>query len=293
MKVRQQAVVIMAIALTQACASLAQVQGRDAPRLPMAPKEDRGQSVIGALEGWYTNPDGTHSFLIGYYNRNHVDPTDIPIGPDNNIEPGGPDMGQPTHFLPGRGWGVFIITVPKDFGNKQLVWTLTANGQTTTTPLDLNSAVYEVNPFSEIGMGNTPPILTFDEGGPKTQGPVPLKESLTAKVGVPLTLDAWVSDDAKTFPGAKPPTTPAVEVVWEKYRGPADPKFANAHPPVERMERLQTKDHPFAGKATTQVTFTEPGDYVLEVTLNDWSGVGGHGFVCCWTDGQVKVSVKP
>ena len=39
----------------------------------------------------------------------------MPIGPNNRIEPGGPDMGQPTHFLPGRQSGMFIVTVPKEF----------------------------------------------------------------------------------------------------------------------------------------------------------------------------------
>ena len=40
---------------------------------------------------------------------------DIPIGPNNRIEPGGPDMGQPTHFLPGRQYGMFSIPVPREF----------------------------------------------------------------------------------------------------------------------------------------------------------------------------------
>ena len=56
----------------------------------------------------------------------------MPIGPDNRIEPGGPDFGQPTHFLSGRQWGMFAISVPKDFGTKKLTWTLTANGHTST-----------------------------------------------------------------------------------------------------------------------------------------------------------------
>jgi hypothetical protein len=43
---------------------------------------------------------------------------DIPIGPDNSIEPGGPDYGQPTHFLTGRQYGMFAILVPKDFGTR-------------------------------------------------------------------------------------------------------------------------------------------------------------------------------
>jgi hypothetical protein len=49
---------------------------------------------------------------------------------------------------------------------------------------------------------------------------------------------------------------------------------------------------PFNGKAVTTATFTQPGEYVLRVVANDWSGEGGGGFQCCWTNAQVKVVVK-
>ena len=66
---------------------------------------------------------------IGYYNRNKDQTIDIPIGPNNHIDPGGPDMLQPTHFEPGRAWGVFALPVPKDFGTKKFTWTIVANGK--------------------------------------------------------------------------------------------------------------------------------------------------------------------
>src|SRR4249920_622785 len=91
-----------------------------AQQLPFEPSHDSGQSVTGAFEGWFPNPDGTFSILVGYYNRNQEQVLDIPIGPNNKIEPGGPDRGQPTHFLTGRAWGVFTIVVPKDFAPKRL-----------------------------------------------------------------------------------------------------------------------------------------------------------------------------
>ena len=91
-------------------------------QLPLEPVHDSGQSVTAAYEGWFRNPDGTFSILFGYYNRNLKQDLDIPVGPNNRIEPGGPDQGQPTHFLPGRQWGVFTVTVPKDFGDKKLTW---------------------------------------------------------------------------------------------------------------------------------------------------------------------------
>ena len=96
----------------------------------MEPLKDSGTNIYPAFEGWYQNADGTYTLLIGYYNRNKKEVLDIPIGPENKIEPGGPDQGQPTHFEVGRGWGTIAIKVPKDFGDKKLVWTLTANGKT-------------------------------------------------------------------------------------------------------------------------------------------------------------------
>ena len=102
------------------------------------PRRDFGTSVTGAFEGWFANPDGSRTFLVGYLNRNAAQALDIPIGPDNRIEPGGPDLGQPTHFLPGRRHGMFTWTVPKDFTPEQrLTWTIVANGQTTSIPLRL------------------------------------------------------------------------------------------------------------------------------------------------------------
>src|SRR5262245_9108245 len=70
--------------------------------LPLDPMRERGASVTPAYEGWYPNADGSFSLLLGYYNRNTKEPLDIPIGPNNRIEPGPADQGQPTHFETGR-----------------------------------------------------------------------------------------------------------------------------------------------------------------------------------------------
>ena len=71
-----------------------------APAAASQPLRGFGASITAAYEGWFNNADGTHNFLIGYYNRNDKQPLDIPIGLNNRMEPGGPDLGQPTHFLP-------------------------------------------------------------------------------------------------------------------------------------------------------------------------------------------------
>lgn len=259
--------------------------------LPVEPAREAGTSVTGAFEGWFKNPDGTFGLLLGYYNRNRIEEIDIPIGPNNRIEPGGPDRGQPTHFIPGRGWGLFTVKVPADFGQSKVTWTLTANGKTTVIPASLHPD-YEVSPFVEVSVGNTPPVVSFEEGGPTGQGPLGTTAQRTATVGTPLTLTVWVSDDAKytSSSGAKPKRpSPPVTVKWIPYRVAGAVKFANDKPPVEKI----AGSAPFNGKATTTVTFSAPGEYILNITANDSSGEGGNGFQCCWTTSKVAVSVKP
>lgn len=257
---------------------------------PMGAIHESGQGVTGAFEGWFPNPDGSFSLLLGYYNRNTKQELDIPIGPNNAIQPGGPDQGQPTHFLAGRQWGLFTITVPKGFGPKQLTWTLTANGQTNSIPLSLNP-LWEVSPLKEEGIGNTPPVLSFEKAAPAARGPKPLLMSQSAIVGRPLNLPVFVTDDAKVAPGAQPPRTPPVTLSWSQMRGPAKAAFENPKPAVgQDPGTIEQRD--FRGHATTTVTFPEPGEYWLHVTANDWSGEGGRGFQCCWTNGEVRVTVR-
>jgi hypothetical protein len=259
------------------------------------PRRGAGDSVTGAFEGWYYNPDGSRAFLIGYYNRNARQELDIPIGPNNRIEPGGPDLGQPTHFLTGRQWGMFTIQVPRDFKpTDSFVWTITANGQTTSIPLRVH-ADYVMSPFTEIAVGNTPPVIRFEQAGKTTQGPLanPANApSRTATVGTPLELPVWATDDMKYTSGTSAPMStprPAVTARWSKYRGQGDVKFENARP---EFEKLQSGEGMFSGKATTTATFSEAGDYMLHLTANDYSGDGGGGFGCCWTTALLKVAVK-
>jgi len=265
-----------------------------AQSLPLEPIHESGASVTGAFEGWFKNPDGSFSLLLGYFNRNTKQSLDIPVGPNNRIEPGGPDQGQPTHFLPGRNWGLFTIKVPADFGKNKLTWTIVANGQNMVIPATLHTD-YEISPLMEASVGNTPPVLRFEEHGASAQGPVGITSSRNAKVGSPLELAAWVEDDGKltTSSGAPPRNLGApVTLRWGKYRGPGEVTFSNARPAVEKSTG-GSPGVPFAGKAATSATFSAPGEYVLHLPLNDYSGEGGQGFQCCWTNGQVKVTVAP
>lgn len=253
-----------------------------AGQLPLQPARDAGQSVTAAFEGWYTNPDGGHTLLIGYFNRNLKETLDIPIGPNNRIEPGGPDYGQPTHFLPRRQWGVFTIKVPKDFGDKRLTWTIVANGHTTSIPVGVIKG-YQVEPFKELAQGNEPPKIQFDPAGPVFAGPpVGIAATLTAVAGTPLPLTATVTDGDENDPDLNPiqRKQPPIVMVWTTHRGPGDVTFASERPAVEQ-----------GGRVSTTATFAAPGDYVLRAQVNDRSGDGGGGFQCCWTNAHVKVTV--
>ena len=260
--------------------------------LPLEPPHNSGVGVTGAFEGWFKNADGSFSLLLGYFNRNSQQELDIAIGPNNRIDPDGPDRGQPTHFLSGRQWGLFAVKVPADFGKNKITWTLSVNGKTSVIPASLHPD-YEISPFTEAAVGNTPPIIRFEQNGPSVQGPQGMTVERSASVGMPLALTVWASDDAKftSSSSARPKNLGSPVVLrWSKYRGPGKLTFAQVKP---SLERIDDKTVTYSGKANTTASFSEPGDYVLHLLATDYSGEGGGGFQCCWTNAEVKVTVRP
>ncbi len=271
------------VAVTALACVLATTAGDQvSAQLPLEPPRDSGHSITPAYEGWYQNEDGSFSLLVGYFNRNLKETFDIPVGPNNRIEPGGPDMGQPTHFLPRRQWGVFAIKVPATFGTQKYTWTIVANGKTMSIPLGLTKG-YQVEPYKDAAMGNTPPSLKLSPSGPAHQGPpTTATVTLDAAAGTPLELTAWGEDDGHEEPGERSPNAPPrLMVTWTKYRGPGDVTFSDPKPKLEAD-----------GKSVTTATFSQPGEYILRVQANDSTGEGGGGFQCCWTNAYLKVNVK-
>jgi hypothetical protein len=267
-----------------------------ASQLPDEPAKQFGSSITGSFEGWFDNPDGSHNLLIGYLNRNRSREVDVPIGPNNHIDPAGPDHGQPTHFLPGRQTGVFTIVVPKDFAPTQrLTWTVTINGESNTVPFTLNSN-WALSPLKDEAVGNTPPVVhLFTQGAPPLQGPLatlPKAIAKTTSVAKPLDLPLWAEDDAKYTSGTNAPLTgnrPPVRVSWSKYRGPGTVTFDKARPDMKALKGGKVNE-PYAGETTATAKFSEPGEYVLHAYINDYSGFGEY---CCWTTALVKVTVTP
>ena len=254
---------------------------RDVP-VPRA----RGQSVTPAFEGWYPNPDGTFSLSWGYMNRNYDERLDIPVGANNRIEPGPPDQGQPTHFLPRRQTGVFTVEVPADFGDKQLTWTLTSHGKTTPIPGHLRPE-WEIDALREVSTGNTPPVVRLASDNAAAQGPHGTHAAMDVSLSDPASLTVWVTDDMVLRSSGNYELTraPRLGVVWSKYRGPGTVDFGETEPSLDDT-----------GRAVTTARFAAPGEYVLRVLAWDDSGpqlaTMAVGFQCCWTNGYVNVRVQ-
>jgi hypothetical protein len=254
-----------------------------ADQLPQRLAGRSGLSVTPVFEGWYPNPDGTVSLSFGYYNRNAEEVLEVPAGPDNLIAPGDVNQGQPTHFQPGRHWGVFAVKVPA--GAPEVVWTLRNRDQTHAIP-GHQRRNWKLDALEgEAGSGNTPPVLTFAVDGPEGAGPLGVTAGpVSAIAGQPIDLTVWARDDGKPS-GSVASTGRAsvpVTVTWFKHQGPGAVSFAV---PAARI--------PVAGgSATTAATFAAPGEYLVRVRANDASGVSGAGHAqCCWTNGFLKVTV--
>lgn len=254
-------------------------------QVPLGIRTASGLSISPVYEGWYENHDGTISLSFGYYNRNFEEVVDLPHGSANRLEPADFDGAQPTRFHPRRHWGVFTVTVPADFGDQEVVWTIDFRGERYSIPgrLHLDWRIDALD--GEAETGNTPPVLAFTEDGPGGAGPGgpwggPIKGAVDTPV--PLTVWAWDDGRARGSIARAGRTGVPVTLTWFKHQGPGDVTFeeGEARVPVE------------GGMATTMATFSQPGDYVIRVRANDASGVSTAGHSqCCWTNGFVRVTV--
>ena len=247
-----------------------------------------GGPVVPIFGGWYRNADGTFELSFGYFNVNTEETLEIPLGPGNFIEPAAFDGRQPTRFEPvpegdRRHWGAFTVTVPADFGDRDVVWTLHVRGQTLSVPGRLTSSAYELAGWEFPGQSSMSPLLRWAPEGPAGRGPRgTTAETRQARVGAPVDVEAWVARDAAAGGDERP-----IHVKWFKHQGPGDVAFA------ERTARVEREAWAQAGGARVAVaaTFSEPGDYLLRVLA--FNVLREFEFHCCWTNGYVPVTVVP
>ena len=285
---------VIVLAAVGTVAILAASAAAQPPRTPLAlePRGSTGEAIWPAYEGWSRNADGSLTLLLGYYNRND-EVVEIPVGEDNRLGPGDADKGQPTHFLPGRNWGVFSITVPEDRAEERLTWTIRINNQLAEIAFWANPAYY-TDPFLNRANGNVPPTLRIGADGAEMQGPPHgVSATWSTTVGEPLGLLATVTDRPLTIEpeqrrGRR--RRPPVSLTWKKYRGPGEVTFG-AEGKDAGAELTHTFEEVAGGETLTTATFSEPGRYRLMATGNDVSGDGGGGDQCCWTTAHVDVVV--
>ena len=278
---------LLVVLTTLASAPLA---AQPVQRLPLAPNKPKGDPVAPFFEGWFANPDGTFTFSFGYFNLNTEQVLDIPLGPDNFIEPAEFDGDQPTHFSvePRRDRGVFSITVPASFSDRtqRLVWTLTANGVTHSVPARVGVSALQLD-YGAKAMGSVPPLVRLDPGGPEGQHVRGIRgEARTAEVGTPLELTVWASEvSERSEQDLVNRAGVPLELTWFKHQGPEG---------AVEFDPWQIQIEEGTGEATTMATFSQPGDYVLRVRVDNWSANdSSSGDQCCWTNGYVPVTVRP
>ena len=259
------------------------------------PSYMHGQNVSPAYEGWERDDAGHRYFLFGYMNRNWEEELDVPVGPDNTIEPGGPDAGQPTHFLPGRNRFVFRVPVPEGFDDDdELVWTLTTAGVTerayATLRLDyLVDNLVQASEQGALGAGRSDLIIRANKAPVlRIEG----DRNRRVRVGEPLALVAVASDDGVPKPRRRRrnnPWRPPVQVTvgsatrlrvsWFVYRSDGHVSFDPPQVKVWEDTRAGanspwspgwlTPDAPPDGAWATEVVFDEPGTYVLRCLASD------------------------
>lgn len=275
-----------------------------------------GQSIQPIFEGFERNGDGTFTMWFGYLNRNYDETPNIVIGESNTFliaegvnsagsvdkslllaDSGPADRGQPTYFYPRRQQFVFEVVVPADFTGKELVWSVTHNGETRTAVGTLereniwsvDEGVWSANRGrgtggrTEVEYANEAPAVRL----------VGVEGQLSTRVGRPISLRVFASDDGVPGPyernrrgkmarlpndlpevgggiGRNSPKEQGVvnyvsadntglAVTWLKYRGPGEVYFENQ----------VTELDPNGEEVVANATFSESGTYVLRAYADD------------------------
>ena len=266
-----------------------------------------GQPVEPAFEGWRPNDEGGFNMMFGYMNENWKESPDVLVGEHNFFSPGEADRGQPEHFLPRRNRFTFEVAVPADWGDRELVWTLTVNGVEKKAYATLREDYLVDNMViasetGSLGAGtsspesraNEPPVVTV-------QG----DDIRTVSIGEPVLIDTLVVDDGLPTPTdpveearrfaefaggplasafvtpelvmqrrmTSPPTRVTVDKVnglyfsWNKYRGPGNVTFDP--PQVKVWEDTRTSANSPWGALFLPPPIPDDGIYAVTATFDE------------------------
>ncbi len=263
-----------------------------APPTTGAQAPARGQNIAPVYEGFWRHDDGSIDLWFGYYNRNWEEEINVPVGPDNHMDPGGPDLGQPTHFFPRRSQFVFKVTVPADFGDDEIAWSLTSNGvnERAYATLRPEYMVDETVMMANFGAGGQTGFHPDMIGNMAPELTLETPPTMTVSAGEPVTLSAVAADDGKPAPRSipvaligtshfVPNSATGLRLSWFRYRGPGEVMFEPPQTKVWQDHRdggnspwstgWETPRVPDDNRWTVQATFSEPGTYVLRALAHD------------------------
>jgi hypothetical protein len=278
-------------------------------------KYNSGQGIQPIFEGWSHAPDGSINMHFGYLNRNYVEMPHIPVGPNNNVDPGGPDRGQPTFFYTRTNRNLFTVNVPKGWPiNRDVVWTLTVNGKTEKA-FGWLRVEWEIDPAGGAGGGggstsaerkqNQPPSVALDPvanvklpataslvatitddglpkprpGGARRGSPVGQETPPTLRGGVeaPVNVPAIARGGrgGDTPPGATAAGGGGGRGQQERPQGPTVSWIVWRGPAEVQFGRAENQ----GDKRIVTATFTKPGEYTLRAVPNDTLESGPAQFV--------------
>ncbi len=267
------------------------------------PDYQYGSHIEPAFEGWRPNDDGSFSFMFGYMNENWAETPDIPVGENNFFEPGDADRGQPTHFLPRRNRWTFEVIVSADWGDRELVWTISHNGATRSAYASLREDYLVDNMVIASETGS----LGAGTSSPESRANMPPvvevsgDEIRQARVGEPIFISTRVTDDG--LPVRRRDSTVTSEAAiermlrrpsrvtvgkvnglflsWNKYRGPSGGRVTIDPPLPKPWEDTRASANspwgplwlpppiPEDGIYEVIAAFSMPGTYVLWARADD------------------------
>ncbi len=291
------------------------IQAQQPRFLNLAPPE--GLPIIPVMEGWIANPDGSRSFSFGYLNKNK-EAVEIPLGEANFMDPAEYSGMQPTHFPPGRGTGVFLVTVPADKIDIDVWWNLrTGNQEVLRVPGRAGRSAYELDFILPRPQGALQPFAGFGESSDISPG---LLASIrdysgSVKAGSEVLLTVRVKDPSvRDSNDPRFRETLPIGVKFNKYQGPGAVTFTR-HPDTVVVVTPDKRDDPLCQGCPTQViqpgpnevsvpgpeglarvyaSFAEPGNYIIHAKADNFRAPDSFdGNQCCWTNIFQKVTVTP
>ncbi len=271
---------------------------------PLATRSKTGEIVAPMFNGWIANEDGSTTMIFGFANQNREASVDVPLGPNNKLEPAQFQGAQPTHFpvygRPGfvgiQERGAFGVVVPADMAGTEVIWTLSSGGNTYSIPGRATSAAYELSAGISAA-GSLRPAIRFSEDGPESINEVGIyAEPKTVKVGQPLTLSAQMRDRGERDGYAEVLPYYDLGTFWAMHQGPAVPEIET--PEIRGSVRAANNPiDPYTNEWTevsTQVSFSEPGDYIIRLRVDNFEAPDSQfDNVCCWSNAYFPVTVTP